>query len=92
MSFDSDAAGSAASERAIDLAEANDFSVKVATFADFKDPAEAAEAGAENLTKAIKEAVPAMAFYLDKYLEKGNSADYSSRRGLHNVRLVLGKT
>ena len=33
VSFDNDAAGSDAAERAIDLAEADDFSVKVATFA-----------------------------------------------------------
>ena len=44
VSFDNDAAGSDAAERAIDLAEANDFSVKVAMFQGFKDAAEAAQA------------------------------------------------
>lgn len=89
LSFDSDAAGSAASERAIDLAEANDFGVKVATFVDFKDPAEAVEAGAENFIKAIKEAVPAPQFYFDKYL--GDVKEWGSRDATKKIRVVLGK-
>ncbi len=89
LSFDSDAAGSAASERAIDLAEANDFSVKVATFADFKDPAEAVEAGPENLTEAIKAAVPAPQFYFEKYL--GDVKEWGSRNATKRIRVVLGK-
>jgi len=36
LSFDNDVAGSDAAERAIDLAEANDFSVKIAVFQRFQ--------------------------------------------------------
>ncbi len=89
LSFDSDAAGSAASERAIDLAEANDFGVKVATFADFKDPAEAVEAGSENLLRAIKDAMPAPRFYFEKYLS--GIKEWGSREVTKKLRVVLGK-
>ena len=44
LSFDNDIAGSDAAERAIDLAEANDFTVKIATFKGVKDAADAVKA------------------------------------------------
>lgn len=91
LSFDADEAGSAASERAIDLAEANDFSVKVAILDGFKDPAEAAQAGAENLRSAISKAVPAPEFYFEKYLPQAGLDGYSRREGLRNLRLLLAK-
>ncbi|MBU6500256.1 MAG: DNA primase [Patescibacteria group bacterium] len=96
LSFDSDSAGSAASERVIDLAEANDFGVKVVTFSDFKDPAEAAQAGAEKLMNAINKAVPAPEFYFGKYLPaktevSSGSVNYSDRGTLNNIRFVLTK-
>jgi DNA primase len=83
IGFDSDDAGVEATERAIDLAAAADFGVKVARFGEYKDPADAAaaglrlaeagsvanaEAGADILQKAIAEAVPAPEFYFEKYL------------------------
>lgn len=90
LSFDSDAAGSAAAERAIDLLEANDIGVKIAALRGFKDPAEVAQAGAENLARAIQDAVPAPEFYLRKYLP-ASGANYASRDVLKNVRFVLTK-
>ncbi len=90
LNFDSDDAGSAAAERAIDLAEANDFSVKVVALKDFKDPAEAAASDPELLKKYINEAVPAPKFYFEKYLPETN-ADYRSRENLKPLRIVLGK-
>ena len=68
LCFDSDAAGSDAAERAIDLAEASDFSVKVATFRDFKDAAEAAKADPLNVGHTLSAAVSAPLFYFKKYL------------------------
>jgi len=80
VSFDNDAAGSDAAERAIDLAEAADFSVKVATVtalgADgkdsggkpFKDMADAALVDPENVRRVVASAVPAPEFYFAKYL------------------------
>lgn len=90
LNFDSDDAGSAAAERAIDLAEANDFGVKVVALKDFKDPAEAAASNPELLKKYISEAVPAPKFYFEKYLPETN-ADYRSRENLKALRIVLGK-
>ncbi len=91
LSFDNDEAGSAAAERAIDLAEASDFNVKVVIFDKFKDPAEAAEAGGEILKKYIEGAVPAPQFYFDKYLPEEGLSAYSKREDLKNLRLVLAK-
>lgn len=97
VSFDSDAAGSDAAERAIDLAEANDFSVKVAVAgnlgSDFKDIADAALADPANVQKVIEGAVPAPEFYFEKYLPKsgGAAGGLATREGLHNLRAVLVK-
>src|ERR1700734_2963410 len=74
VSFDNDPAGSDAAERVIDLAEANDFSVKVATFSNFKDAAEAAQADPENIRRVVENAVPAPEFYFAKYLPKDPKA------------------
>jgi DNA primase len=90
ISFDSDSAGLEAAERAIDLGEATDFSVKVVRFEKYKDPAEAAQAGAEELRSAVKAAVPAPEFYFEKYLPKG-SFDRRDRGYLVAVRAVLTK-
>lgn len=90
LSFDNDTAGSAAAERAIDLAESADFGVKVSLFGEFKDPAEAAQVGSETLKKIISSAVPAPEFYFGKYL--GNKTeDWSNRESLKKLKLVLGK-
>ncbi len=93
VSFDNDTAGSDAAERAIDLAEANDFSVKVAIVKDFKDMADAVQADPANAQKAVVAAVAAPAFYFEKYLPRGgaDSAALRTREGLHALRAVLGK-
>ena len=90
ISFDSDEAGITAGERAIDLAEANDMSVKVVSFAGAKDPAEAAESNPKNFREAVEAAKPAPEFYFDRYLPKGefNSA---SRENITKLRIVLAK-
>lgn len=89
LSFDSDEAGKEAAERAIDLAEMDDFEVRVAVFEEFKDPAEAAQQDPQNLIKAIGKAKAATEFYFDKYLPKNFSR--RSREDLKNLRIVLGK-
>jgi DNA primase len=90
ISFDNDIAGSDAAERAIDLAEANDFTVKVATFKDFKDAADAVQADPKNVAKAIAGAVPAPAFYFEKYLP-ADPMEFKKREGLQKLRVVLAK-
>jgi DNA primase len=103
LSFDNDTAGSDAAERAIDLAEANDFTVKVALIevpgapaGTIKDAADAVNADPESVKRAITNAMPAPEFYFKKYLpapEKGvDSAELlRSREGLQKLRLVIGK-
>ncbi len=101
VSFDNDIAGSDAAERAIDLAESQDFSVKVATFKDFKDAADAAQADPENIRRVVASAVPAPEFYFEKYLNLGQTGSlgklgmaeniFATRDGLHRLRAVLMK-
>ena len=90
LSFDNDTAGSDAAERAIALAEANDFSVKIATFVDFKDAADAAQADPENVQKTFTAAIPAPEFYFKKYLP-ADLIELSRRDGLLKLRTVLEK-
>lgn len=90
VNFDNDTAGADAAERAIDLAEANDFSVKVAVLRDFKDAADAAKADPANIQKTVAAAIPAPAFYFEKYLP-GDPAALKTREGLRALRAVLGK-
>ncbi len=98
LCFDSDVAGSDAAERAIDLAEANDFSVKVATYRGFKDAAEAAKADSENVQRTVASAVSAPLFYFEKYLppvpagvSSSDPTALQSREGLNKLRTVLLK-
>jgi DNA primase len=98
LCFDSDAAGSDAAERAIDLAEANDFAVKVATYRGFKDAAEAAKADPANVARTVAAAVSAPLFYFEKFLPPvpagATSSDptaLTTREGLNKLRTVLLK-
>jgi len=98
LCFDSDVAGSDAAERAIDLAEANDFSVKVATYRGFKDAAEAAKADPENVRRTVAAAVSAPLFYFEKFLPpvalgatSSDPAALTTRDGLNKLRTVLLK-
>ena len=63
INYDSDTAGADAAERAIDLAQAADFSVKIATVEGFKDAADAAKADPKNVERTIAAAIPAPEFY-----------------------------
>lgn len=102
LSFDNDAAGSDAAERAIDLAEANDFTVKVATITvpgaaagTIKDAADAVKADPESVKRAIAAAMPAPEFYFKKYLPAGGAEaiarELQSRAGLERLRIILAK-
>lgn len=91
ISFDNDEAGREAGERAVDMAEANDFQVKVVVFNDFKDPAEAAEKDRNALLDIVKNAKPAPEFYFAKYLDnvKNDVRDPEFLRRLRSVLLKL---
>ncbi|MBI4085170.1 MAG: DNA primase [Candidatus Liptonbacteria bacterium] len=90
VSFDNDEAGREAGERAIDLAEAADFGVKVAVFHDYKDPADAAFSDKEYFLKIIGNAKPAAEFYFEKYLP-GGKFDVRDRENFRNLKAVLEK-
>ena len=90
LCFDSDAAGADAAERAIDLAEANDFTVKVAMFTDYKDAADAAKADPAAVARTVAAAMPAPEFYFKKFLP-ADPAELKNRDGLQRLRAVLGK-
>jgi DNA primase len=98
LCFDSDVAGSDAAERAIDLAEIEDFQVKVAIYRGFKDAAEAAKADPKNVRDTIDAAISAQLFYFEKFLpsirpgfESSDPAIFQTRDGLNKLRIVLLK-
>ena len=93
VSFDNDSAGLAAGERAIDLAEANDFNVKVLTLGAFKDPADAVQADPVAFHKHFSEAVPAPEFYFERYLKEFADSPVPSRSAdfKRNIRIALEK-
>ncbi|TSC94357.1 MAG: DNA primase [Candidatus Berkelbacteria bacterium Athens1014_28] len=66
--FDSDNAGIVAMKRAISLALQNDLSPKVTTFLGFKDPDEAIKADPKNFERAIKDAKPALTYWIDSLI------------------------
>lgn len=90
LSFDNDSAGYTALERAIDLAEAMDFGVKVAVVEGFKDAAEAVQKNPGYMAELIKEAKPAPQYYFDRYLPKG-VGDLRDREYLLKLRRVAQK-
>ncbi len=103
LCFDNDTAGSDAAERAIELAEASDFSVKIAAIAvpgapagSIKDAADAVKADPASMVRAVADAIPAPEFYFKKYLpEAGTPSEVMitlrSREGLQKLRLILAK-
>jgi DNA primase len=106
LCFDNDTAGSDAAERAIELAEANDFSVKIAQIGGdaavaapagaIKDAADAVKADPASMARAVANAIPAPEFYFKKYLPEAATppevmVKLRSREGLQKLRLILAK-
>jgi len=87
--FDNDKAGLKMAERAIDLANASDFNVKLLVLEDYKDPAEAVQKSPGKLSDLIGKAKSAMEFYFGRYLEKISKLDLGEFKS--NIRVVLGK-
>ncbi len=89
IGFDSDEAGVAAGERAIDLAGAADFNVRVLLVADSKDPAELAQKEPGRLNEMVASALPAMQYYFFKHLNSLKSTQIIEKK--RGVRAVLAK-
>ena len=83
MSFDNDPAGSAAGEKALDLAAAHDINAEVCTIRDYKDPADLVANKPGALHEFVAHTKPAIEFYFEKYLGKGHEKK--------NIRSVLAK-
>ena len=88
INFDSDEAGFAAGERAIDLIHKTDIAVKVLSLEGVKDPAELAVKFPGKLKNLIAEAIPAMEFFFRRYL---SLAKESVKELKKSVRLALSK-
>ena len=95
--FDNDEAGFNAAERAIDLAGASDFNIKILVLKDFKDPAEIVQKSPGALAGLIDKTKPAMEFYFERYLDaelRGKQTrNYAENIGdfKKNIRIVLAK-
>lgn len=92
LSFDSDEAGQTAAERTIDLAEANDFSVKVLEMR-AKDPADVVKENPGVMAALIVKSRLAMEFYFDRYLRgKGGKEEGKDVVNFKkHIRAVLAK-
>ena len=73
--FDNDEAGLKAAERGIDLANQQDFGVKLLIIENYKDPAEIIQKSPGLLLKLLDEAKSAMEFYFDRYLNKQSTTN-----------------
>ncbi|MBI2037123.1 MAG: DNA primase [Candidatus Liptonbacteria bacterium] len=90
VSFDTDEAGWAAGERAIDLAQALDFSVRVVTVPGAKDPADYVAAHPGSFEGLVLSARHAMKFYFERYgFKEGNALSLEEKKKA--ARGVLGK-
>jgi len=91
--FDNDEAGFNAAERAIDLAGASDFNVKILVLKDFKDPAEIVQKSPGALAGLIDKTKPAMEFCFDRYSvtsdKRHGEMNFSEFK--KNIRIVLAK-
>ncbi len=90
LSFDSDEAGQLAAERSIDLANSQDFSVKLLIIDDpkLKDPADVAKANPGMLKKLAENSKSAMEYYLHRYV-KNIPSDLKLKK--QNLRIMLFK-
>lgn len=89
VSFDNDEAGLAAGERALDLAMFNDFDVKVLRIREGKDPADVVEKTPGALAGLMKDAVPAMEFYFEKYLPQSSKDIGEMKKGIRAVLMKI---
>ena len=90
LSFDADEAGANASERAIDLANSHDFSVRLLIIEDpqLKDPADVVRHQPGTIKNSIGKAKSAMEYYLHRYI-KDLPADLKSKK--QSLRAMLSK-
>ena len=91
LSFDNDSAGKAAAERTIDLAQQEDFNVKVIQFDDpaLKDPADLARTKPGHFAELIAASIPAMEYYFSYYGINNPAMDIAAKKKA--IRQTLAK-
>lgn len=87
LSFDADAAGQAAAERSIDLAAAQDFTVKILKTGEYKDAADVVKAAPGKMAEFVAAAKTAMEFYFERYPVAGVDRQTQKK----NLRAILEK-
>lgn len=96
--FDNDGAGLKAAERSIDLANQQDFNVKLLIVKNYKDPAEMVQKSPGLFLKSLNESESAMEFYFGRYLNKQpatsnqqlkTKTDFNEFK--NNIRIILNK-
>lgn len=92
MAFDEDEAGRMASERSIDLAGAQDFTVYILSLGKFEDPAEAALKKPGFIKEAMKDAKTGMEYYFARYLTKSAMKNIDEKKTAIRVVLMKIKT
>ncbi len=94
VAFDQDEAGQTATEKAIDMADAMDFSTKVMMLKpelanqNLKDPADIAKAYPGALASMIQESQPAMLYYFARYLSKPKISKQDLRAVLTKIKNI----
>lgn len=90
--FDSDEAGQAATERAIDLANAYDFTVKVVLLGGEKDPADVVKDHPGAMPGNISSALPVMEYYFQKFpVSSSQFSNLNIGQQKKNLRFLLAK-
>ena len=92
IGFDIDEAGQMASERSIDLAGANDFTVYILPLGEFDDPAEAVFKKPGFIKESLENVIPAMEYYLNRYLKEENLISIDKKKFAIRAILVKIKT
>jgi DNA primase len=78
--FDADNAGQTAMKRAIRMALQNDISIKIITTGEFKDPDEAIKDDPKNWERAVRNARPALEYWVDSLIPEGKFLDVSDKK------------
>ncbi|PIR88375.1 MAG: hypothetical protein COU09_02575, partial [Candidatus Harrisonbacteria bacterium CG10_big_fil_rev_8_21_14_0_10_44_23] len=88
IAFDNDNAGQLATERSIELAQKEDFNVRVADLKDAKDPADLAQSNPQELKKVLADSIPAIEYFFDYY---GLSAAKDIKDKKKAIRSILAR-
>ncbi len=91
MAFDMDAAGDSATKRGIEIAQENDFNIKVALMPEGLDPADLILKDANSWKKIIKESVPIISFFFQTAFSKFDSKIQTNKRKIAETVLTVIK-